>query len=113
MARTILNHAVIHVTGKDKAMKDWHKKIKKRKGSKIARVAVMRKLATIIWHILKRQTTYQFHDDPIAMVTQKTTSHKKSRSGFLRHDNNAVVANDHHKTKMPSPPRGQAKANGP
>jgi transposase len=113
MARTILNHAVVHVTGKDKGMKDWHKKIKKRKGAKIARVAVMRKLATIIWHILKRRAKYQFHYDPIAGTKPKTLSNKKSRSGFLRHNNNAVVAKDHHKTKTPSPPMRPTKANGP
>jgi len=86
LARSILNTAVDHVVRKDKAMKDWHKGIKKRKGPKVARVAVMRRLATIVWHILKRQTTYQFHYDPIATVQTKTKPHKKSRSGFLRHD---------------------------
>ena len=114
IARTVLNHAVVHVTGKDKAMKDWHKKIKKRKGAKIARVAVMRKLATIIWHILKRQTKYQFRYDPIATVKNKTTSCKKSRSGFLRHDNNAIdVSKRRSKNKTPSPPQRQVKAKVP
>ena len=96
LARNILNAAVNHVVRKDQAMKDWHKNIKKRKGSKTARVAVMRRLATIVWHILKRQTTYQFRYDPIAAVQTKTKPHKKSRSGFRRHDSGVqgVVVKD-------------------
>ncbi len=34
-------------------MKEWYQRIKERRGAKIARVAVMRRLATIIWHMLK------------------------------------------------------------
>ncbi len=34
-------------------MKEWYQRIKKRRGAKIARVAVMRRLATILWHMLK------------------------------------------------------------
>ena len=39
-------------------MKNWYKKIKKRRGSKIARVAVMRRLTTILWHMLKHNQPY-------------------------------------------------------
>jgi hypothetical protein len=31
----------------------WYTRIKKRRGAKIARVAVMRRLTTILWHIVK------------------------------------------------------------
>jgi hypothetical protein len=79
IARSFLNHAVVHVTSKDKLMKDWYKGIKKRRGTKIARVAVMRKLATILWHMLKRQTTYQFRYDPVASVTPKKKRSRNSR----------------------------------
>jgi len=113
LARGILNTAVNHVVRKDKAMKDWHKNIKKRKGSKTARVAVMRRLATIVWHVLKRQTTYQFRYDPIATAQTKTKPRKKSRSGFVRHDNNAVHVVKNKTVKTPSPPKRRTKANGP
>jgi hypothetical protein len=39
-------------------MKHWYKGIKARRGSKIARVAVMRRLATIMWHMLKHHEAY-------------------------------------------------------
>jgi len=64
MARNILNFAVNHIVRKDPAMKAWHKGIKKRGGAKTARVAVMRKLATIIWHMLRWEKPYQFRYDP-------------------------------------------------
>ena len=38
--------------------KAWYGRIKKRRGSKIARVAVMRRLATIIWQMLKHNEPY-------------------------------------------------------
>jgi transposase len=64
VARHILNFAVLHVVRKDPLMKAWHKKIKSKKGAKTARVAVMRKLATIIWHMLRWEKPYQFRYDP-------------------------------------------------
>jgi transposase len=64
VARHVLNFAVIHVVRKDSAMKTWHKGIKKRGGAKTARVAVMRRLATIIWHILRWGKPYQFRYEP-------------------------------------------------
>jgi len=64
MARNILNFAVSHIVRKDPAMKEWHKKIKRRSGAKTARVAVMRKLATIIWHMLRWEKPYQFRYEP-------------------------------------------------
>jgi transposase len=72
IARQVLNFAVIHVLRKDPEMKAWHKKIKNRKGSKTARVAVMRKLATIIWHILRWGKPYQFRYDPPKITRKKT-----------------------------------------
>jgi hypothetical protein len=33
--------------------------VRRRRGSKIARVAVMRRLATILWHMVKKQRPYQ------------------------------------------------------
>ena len=58
MARFILGQLVVHVLRRDASMKAWYARIKKRRGSKIARVAVMRRLATIIWHMLKNNEAY-------------------------------------------------------
>jgi transposase len=64
MVRHLLNQAVIKVLRFDGAMRTWFKRIKKRRGSKIARVAVMRRLATILWHMLTKKQKYRY-DSPI------------------------------------------------
>jgi transposase len=71
VARQVLNFAVIHVVRKDPAMKAWHKKIKSKKGTKTARVAVMRRLATIVWHMLRWGKPYQFRYDPPTPAPKK------------------------------------------
>jgi transposase len=58
MARFILGQLVTHVLRRDAQMRAWYSRIKKRRGSKIARVAVMRRLATILWHMIKNQEAY-------------------------------------------------------
>ena len=57
-ARFVLAQLVVHVLKFDEVIRRWYQRIKKRRGSKIARVAVMRRLATIIWHMVKHQETY-------------------------------------------------------
>ena len=64
LARFLLGQLVLHVLRKDAAMRAWYKRIKQRRGSKIARVAVMRRLATIIWHLLKKREAYQIGGPP-------------------------------------------------
>lgn len=56
--RYILGQAVLHVLRRDPWMRKWYQKIKRRRGSKIARVAVMRRLATILWSMLKYDMPY-------------------------------------------------------
>ena len=58
LARRVLGNLVLHVLRKDAWMRAWYKAIKNRRGSKIAMVAVMRRLATIIWHMLKYDAPY-------------------------------------------------------
>jgi transposase len=64
MVRYLLNQAVIKILRCDGTMRNWFKRIKKRRGAKIARVAVMRRMATILWHMLKRKQKYRY-DSPI------------------------------------------------
>jgi transposase len=59
MARFILGQAVLHVLRRDTRVKVWYQRIKKRRGAKIARVAVMRRLATVLWHMLTHQQPYR------------------------------------------------------
>ena len=58
MARWLLAQLSVKVLRKDARMREWFKRIRRRRGAKIARVAVMRKLATIIWHMLSKRKTY-------------------------------------------------------
>src|SRR5262245_50628337 len=58
MARWLLAQMTHKVLRKDARLRDWFKRVKRRRGSTIARVAVMRKLATIIWHMLSKRMTY-------------------------------------------------------
>lgn len=58
MVRFILGQVTLHVLRKDPWMKKWHAQIKRRRGSKIARVAVMRRLATILCGMLKHRMPY-------------------------------------------------------
>jgi transposase len=58
MARWLLAQVTHKVLRRDARLREWFKRIKRRRGSTIARVAVMRKLATIIWHMLSKRLTY-------------------------------------------------------
>jgi transposase len=58
MARWLLAQVTHKVLRKDARLREWFKRIKRRRGSTIARVAVMRKLATIIWHMLSKRKTF-------------------------------------------------------
>ena len=58
MARWLLAQVAYQALRKDSHLRNWFKRIKRRRGASIARVAVMRKLATIIWHILSKRKTY-------------------------------------------------------
>ena len=58
MARWLLAQVAHQALRKDVRLREWFKRIKRRRGSSIARVAVMRKLATIFWHMLTKRKTY-------------------------------------------------------
>lgn len=60
MVRYLLGPAVVKVLRFDATMRGWFKRIKKRRGAKIARVAVMRRMTTILWHMLKRKQQYRY-----------------------------------------------------
>jgi transposase len=70
MARLILGQMVLHVLRRDAHMRGWYTRIKKRRGSKIARVAVMRRLATIVWHMIKYNQPYCMGGPPRGGLNQ-------------------------------------------
>src|SRR6516225_142370 len=58
MARWLLAQVTINVLRRDARLREWFKRVKRRRGASIARVAVMRELATVIWYMLNRRMTY-------------------------------------------------------
>jgi transposase len=60
LARFLLGQLVMHVLKHDARLRKWYLGIKRRRGAKIGRVAVMRRLATIIWHILAHRESYAY-----------------------------------------------------
>ena len=76
IVRFILGQLVIHVLKQDSTMRAWYKRIKKRRGSKIARVAVMRKLVTIFWHMLTHHQPYQRHREHLGSGSAKGTGRR-------------------------------------
>jgi transposase len=64
IARFILGQLVLHFLKHDPKMREWYRRIKKRRGSKIARVAVMRRITTVFWHMLKHREPYSIGGPP-------------------------------------------------
>lgn len=58
MVRWLLAQVTHKVLRKDADLRAWFKRIKRRRGAGIARLAVMRKLSTIFWHMLTKRKTY-------------------------------------------------------
>src|SRR5262245_3800451 len=71
MARWLLAQVTHKVLRKDARLREWYKRIRRRRGSTIARVAVMRKLATILWHMLSKRRTYAECRDLAAAGTKE------------------------------------------
>jgi transposase len=59
LARFLLGQLVMHVLKHDSQLRTWYLGIKRRRGAKIGRVAVMRRLSTIIWHMLTHREAYR------------------------------------------------------
>lgn len=58
LVRLLLGQMVMHVLRRDHELRRWYRNVKRRRGSKIARVAVMRRLSTSIWHMVKYNQYY-------------------------------------------------------
>jgi len=82
MARFILGQLVLHVLKKDPWMREWYRKLRRRRGSKIARVAVMRRLVTIFWHMLTHHEDYIIGGPPrLRHRPDRSTGRPSRRSG--------------------------------
>ncbi len=59
MVRFLLAQVILHLLRRDHTIRAWYQRIKRRRGSKIARVAVMRRTAVIIWRMLSTGETWR------------------------------------------------------
>ena len=73
-ARFLLGQLVLHFLKKDPRMREWYRRIKLRRGSKIARVAVMRRITTIFWHMLTHHEAYTIGGPPPRLREQSVES---------------------------------------
>lgn len=73
IVRFLLGQAVYHVLRKCPRWRAWYKQLKARRGSKIGRVAVMRRLATSIWNVVKHNVPF----DPEAGFRANSTKTKR------------------------------------
>ena len=78
IVRFLLGQLVLHVLKKDAWMRQWYRCIRRRRGSKIARVAVMRRLITIFWHMLEHNESYCLGGPP--RLRLRTARRKKGSS---------------------------------
>jgi len=57
--RFLLAQMVLHALRGDPGLRRWYQRVKRRRGSKVARVAVMRRLCESIWHMLSKEEDYR------------------------------------------------------
>jgi transposase len=74
IARFILGQLVLHFLKRDPKMRVWYRRIKLRRGSKIARVAVMRRITTIFWHMLTHEEAYSIGGPPPRLRREARTA---------------------------------------
>jgi transposase len=87
IVRFLLGQLVLHVLRRDARMRTWYRRIKKRRGAKIARVAVMRRLSVIIWHMLSKREAYRYGGKP-----ERTRPPWDDQAACLEVDREAVLA---------------------
>ena len=74
IARFVLGQLVLHFLKHDPKMRAWYRRIKLRRGAKIARVAVMRRMTTVFWHMLKHEEAYSVGGPPRRLLSESHTT---------------------------------------
>jgi len=57
--RFLLAQMVLHALRGDPGLRRWYRRVKRRRGSKVARVGVMRRLCESLWHMLSKKEDYR------------------------------------------------------
>lgn len=77
MVRLLLAQVILHLLRRDSTVRAWYLRIKRRRGSKIARVAVMRRTAVIMWRMLS--TGERWRPGAASSETSVATGPRQSR----------------------------------
>ena len=59
IVRFLLGQVIVHLQRRDGAVRAWYQRIKRRRGANIARVALMRRTATIMWRMLTTREAWR------------------------------------------------------
>jgi hypothetical protein len=59
IVRFLLGQIVLHLLRRDETVRAWYQRIKRRRGARIARVALMRRTATILWRMLTTREAWR------------------------------------------------------
>ena len=85
LVRFILGLMVTQVVRHDPWMRSFYRRIKKRRGAKIARVAVMRRLCTVIYRMIEKDEPYVV-DGPTAVLAHRKLVNEVSVASRQRED---------------------------
>jgi transposase len=77
MVRLLLAQVILHLLRRDHTVRAWYLRIKRRRGSKIARVAVMRRTAVIMWRMLS--TGERWRPGAVSSETPAATGRRQGR----------------------------------
>jgi len=70
LVRSLIGQIIVHLLRKDAAVRTWYQRIKRRRGSRIARVAVMRRTAAIMQRMLSKGEPWRA--EKVDSVTSET-----------------------------------------
>ena len=74
--RFLLGQMVLHALRDDPGLRRWYRKVKQRRGTKVARVAVMRRLCEAIWYVLTTGEPYK----PVDVLRAERMAQPRKRS---------------------------------
>lgn len=91
IVRFLLGQLVTRVLRQDADLRRWSKAIKLRRGAKIARVAVMRRLTTSMWHMIKHEEPYMTYSQRQQPERQTFIGLPARRDEHSRDDHNSTL----------------------
>ena len=104
--RQMLAEAAFVAVSTPGPMRAFYERVRARRGSQIAIVAVARKLAVLFWHLLTREQDYAFQRPSL---TRKKLRALELRAGAERHPGSRDPA-DQERLQPARPPRTRARA---